>query len=500
VVIRRTLAVAIAFSLLPAWAAETPAATAPARNKVKLSQKAVAETVLKQGHKSQEANLTFLQQRFEMAKVFKDYDWSLEAEMGYEYDKLQQFSPRTVIGSSYKRWITKTTLKKPFATTGTLFQLDYGRTSQNSYYSTLASGDPLVPTGPTSLTQDLFTFTIEQKLLNNFFGYADRAKLRAAEETFKAQEVSRTDSLQTVVLDTIKAFWDAYVAKETFQEALSSRDRYKRLVGQIKQKASYGYAKPGELSQVQAEYEGQEQAVKKASTDYLAKEENLVTLLNLEPGTEVEFAVDQAIPPVPKLTPVEVEKLRLMRAQQFRANAARDQLSVSKSIAYPELNLVGKLYSSGYDETASASLSAATSGTHPKYYVGAKFVYSFGSNYQNEDILNKKVTHELEETTLARQKLEQMNLLSQAERSVQSNYAIVQSAIAQNDFRAKAAQELTRTYGQGRTPIKELIDAINNQFNTEVALSRAIGDYQIALNQWAAVRDELIPDDREERK
>jgi outer membrane protein TolC len=467
---------------------------------VKLSQKAVAETVLKQGHKSQEVNLTFLQQRFEMAKVFKDYDWTLNAEMGYQYDKTQQFSPRTIAGSSYKSWITTATLKKPFATTGTLFQLDYARLSQSAYYSTLVSAYPPIPTGPTSLTQDLFTFTIEQKLLNNFFGLADRAKLRAAEETFKAQEVSRTDSLQTVVLDTIKAYWDAYVAKETFKEALSSRDRYKKLVGQIKQKANYGYAKPGELSQVQAEYEGQEQAVKKASADYLAKEENLVTLLNLEPETEIEFEIENTVPPVPKLTPVEVERLRVMRAQRYRADSARDQLTASKSTAYPELNLVGKLYSSGYDETAGASLSSATSGTHPKYYVGAKFVYYFGSNYQNEDVLNKKVTRELEETKLARQKLEQMDVMSQAERSVQANYAIVQSAVAQNDFRVKAVQELTRTYGQGRTEIKVLIDAINNQFTTEVALSRAIGDYQIALNQWAAVRDELIPDDKGERK
>lgn len=494
-VIRRTRAVAIAFLFSSAWAADT----APARHKVKLSQKAVAETVLKQGHKSQEVNLTFLQQRFEMAKIFKDYDWTLSAEMGYEHDKLQQFNPRTIIGSSYKRWVTKTTLKKPFATTGTIFQLDYGRTSQNAYYSTLSSSDPLVPTGPTSLTQDLFTFTIEQKLLNNFFGLADRAKLRAAEETFKAEEVTRTDSLQTVVLDTIEAYWDAYVAKETFQEALASRDRYKRLVGQIKQKSSYGYAKPGELSQVQAEYEGQEQAVKKASTDYLAKEENLVTLLNLEPGTEIEFEVEHTVPPVPKLTPVEIDRLRIMRAQKLRVNSARDQLRAAKSVAYPELNLVGKLYSSGYDETASGSLSEATGGTHPKYYIGAKVVYNFGSNYQNEDILNKKVTRELEETKLARQKLEQMDAMSQVERAVQANYAIVQSAIAQNEFRVKAVQELTRTYGQGRTAIKELIDAINNQFNTEVTLSRAIGNYQIALNQWAAVRDELIPDDKGEK-
>lgn len=493
-VIRRTLAVAIAFLSSSAWSAEAPAA--PARHKVKLSQKTVAETVLKQGHKSQEVNLTFLQQRFEMAKVFKEYDWTIKAQMGYEHDKLQQFSPRTVLGSSYKRWVTETTLAKPFATTGTLFQLEYKRTSQNAYYSSLSSGDPLVPSGPTSLTQDLFTFTIEQKLLNNFFGLADRAKLRAAEETFKAQAVSRTDSLQTVVLDTIKAYWDAYVAKETFQEALSSRDRYKKLVSQVKQKAGYGYAKPGELSQVQAELEGQEQAVKKASIDYLAKEEALVTLLNLDPETEVEFEVEDTVPPVPKLNPVEIGRLRAMRAQKLRVDSARDQWTASKSIAYPELNLVGKLYSSGYDETASGSLSEATGGTHPKYYVGAKLVYNFGSNYQNEDILNKKITRELEETKLARQQLEQMDTLSQAERAVQANYAVVQSAIAQNSFRAKAAQELNRSYGQGRTPIKELIDAINNQFNTEVALSRAIGDYQIALNQWAAVRDELIPDDK----
>lgn len=490
---RRTLAVLVFILCASARAEDAPAR----RPNIKLSQKAVAETVLKQGYKSQEVNLTFLQQRFEMAKVFKEYDWNLTAEMGYQYDKLTQFSPRTIPGSSYKSWISSATLKKPFATTGTIFQLDYARLSQNAYYSTLVS---TTPPGPTALTQDLFTLTIEQKLLNNIFGFADRAKLRAAEETFKAQEVGRTDNLQTVVLDTIKAFWDAYVAKETFKEALASRDRYKRLVSQIKQKSSYGYAKPGELSQVQAEYEGQEQAVKKASTVYLAKEETLVTLLNLEPGTEIDFVVDESIPPVPKLNPVQIEKLRAIRAQKLRADSARNQLKASSSLAYPELNLVGKLYSSGFDETASGSLTEATSGTHPKYYVGAKFVYHFGSNYQNEDILNKRVTRDLEETKLARQKLEQADAMAQAERSVQANYTIVQSAMAQNDFRVRAVQELTRTYGQGRTEIKVLIDAINNQFNTEVALSRAIGDYQIALNQWAAVRDELIPDDKGESK
>ncbi len=489
--VKRSSLILLSLWMFNVLAAEGPT---PARNKVKLSQKAVAETVLKQGYKTEEVNLAFLQQRFELAKVVLGYDWSVSAETGYLVDKTEQFSPRTIIGSTYKSWQTKAQVIKPIATTGTIFQLDYLRLSQNASYSSLSSTFPPIPTGPNALTQDLFTFTIEQKLLNNSFGQADRAKLRAAEETFKAAEVGRTDSLQTVVLDTIRAYWDAYVAKQTFEEALSSRDRYKTLVGQIKRKTSLGYANPGELSQVQAEYEGQEQNVKKASTDYLAKEETLVTLLKLEPDTEIDFDVQEAVPPVPKLAAVNIERLRALRAQNLRADSARNQLRVANSIAYPEVNLVGQLFSSGYDETSSGSLSSATSGAHPKYYVGAKFVYKFGSNYQNEDILNKKSTVELEQTKMARQRLEQADALSQSERKVQANFAIAQSAILQNQFRIKAVQELTRTYGQGRTDIKLLIDAINNQFTTEVQMSRAIGDYQIALNEWAAARDELIPD------
>lgn len=54
--------------------------------------------------------------------------------------------------------------------------------------------------------------------------------------------------------------------------------------------------------------------------------------------------------------------------------------------------------------------------------------------------------------------------------------------------------ELNRSYTQGRTDIRNLIDAMNALNTTEVAHSRAVGDYFIALNEWAALRDELIKD------
>ncbi|MNL71977.1 hypothetical protein D3C87_1972140 [compost metagenome] len=70
------------------------------------------------------------------------------------------------------------------------------------------------------------------------------------------------------------------------------------------------------------------------------------------------------------------------------------------------------------------------------------------------------------------------------------------SSERQRGFRDRAAKELTKTYNQGRTDISILITALNNFFNSEVVYQSAIGKYHIALNEWAAVRDELIADER----
>jgi hypothetical protein len=41
---------------------------------------------------------------------------------------------------------------------------------------------------------------------------------------------------------------------------------------------------------------------------------------------------------------------------------------------------------------------------------------------------------------------------------------------------------------------------MNAFFDSEVQYVRAVGDYSIALNEWAALRDELIPDDNKDIK
>jgi outer membrane protein TolC len=471
---------------------------------VRLAQKDVAELVLKQGPKTAETNLAFLQGRLATADARKDFDWNVEADLGYDFNKGDAITggngvveaPFTPSGASYTSLVTVGKLSKKL-TTGTLLGVTYNHSNTRTKYDFVSA---TTPTGPLNNTGDVFGFTLEQSLFNNFFGRSDRAKIRAADETFDAASVRRADSLEQVVLDTLRAYWDAYTAKQTLKEALNSRERYKTLVQRVRRKSGYGYANPAELTQVQAEYEGQEQSVKNDSADYLTKVEALNTLLNLPPDTEIDFAVDEEVPPVPKLNPVDVEELRPVRAQKLNVQSATDSLVSARSTSYPTVNLVGNLTTSGYDQNAGTSLATATAGSHPEYYAGVKVAYNFGSDDQAETIVNRKATKELQETVLARTRMETADTIAQAERNTQAKYAVVQSAKRQKEFREKAVKELTSSYGQGRTDIRILIDAFNDQLNTEIALARAIGDYQIALNQWAAARDELIPDGKKGEK
>ncbi len=463
------------------------------RKVVRLSQKDVAEIVLRQGPASKETNLQYIQNRLAPAQVLSNYDWNLNVNSGYLLNKTQSFSPLMPTNSKYETYQTDITLQKPIATTGTILGVEAHRLSQRA---------DVIPGSTTQTilanqTQDIYGLTFEQPLLANFFGQADRASVRAAYTTYDANEVLRANALEDLTLDTIRQFWDTYVAQENFKEALASRDRYKKLLDSVRRKTSLGYSVPGDLSQTEAQYEAQEQKVKTSSLDYLARLEKLLTSLKMDSNTEIEFVVTEALPPIPKVAPVNPENLRIVRSQKLKVEAATDELTASRSKRFPTVNFVGKVYTSGADETSEGSYAAAASGSHPEYYLGLRVAYKFGSDFQTEDIINKKATKELEETRLARETAEVHDNLAQAERKVQATYAVAQSAQRQKEYFDRAVQELNRTYAQGRTDIKTLTDVMNSYFTAEIQLSRSVGDYQIALNELAASRDELIAEVQE---
>jgi outer membrane protein TolC len=462
--------------------------SAPALGKatITLSQKDVAERILKDGYKAKEINLTSQLTRLDLAKALSTYDLTFTNETYLQTSKYESFQANQNLED--QTWKSSTTLSKPF-TSGTKLDFEYTRTTLSS---TFALGTTHI--FPAEQTQDLMGVTLTQSIWRNFFGAADRATVQSAEDSEKASELTRAVDLQNLVLDAIRAFWTAYVAQENFQESLNSRTRYEKLAEVVRKKQGLGYSNPGELSQILAELEGRNQNAKTASNDYLAAIANLSTLLKLPPDSEVQFVVEKQIPPIPNLVEKDIRYLRAVRAQQLKANSAKESSNAADWNNHPDLSLVGKYYAAGLEASANDSLAEMSSGAHPQYYMGFKFTVPFGSDLQGETALNARLKSEIELTKLNRTVLETKDSQLTLLRKVQASYAIAQSTQRQRELREKAAQELQRSYAQGRTEISILIQAINNFFAAEVAYSKAVGDYMTALNEWAALRDELIPE------
>lgn len=454
---------------------------------LKLSQRDVAELILKQGPRTKEVTFLYDQYRYNLYKTYSLTDWKLLIESGYQYDRTESLASQG--DYKYERYLTTASLSKQLLT-GTLLSANVGRTSQKT--------NVISAVIPAQSDYNVWGVGLEQSIWGNAFGYGDRATFDQAEYTYKSTVILRTNELQNVVLDSLRQFWNTYVAQESFRQALASRERYEKLVTAVRRKTSLGYSAPGELSQVQAEYESRVQSVKSASSNYLAYLDGLITQLSLPPGTEIEFVVPKDVPVVPKLTGKPIDDLRIIRSQELAVKAANEGVTAANSREKPILNLVGRMGATGVEDTSSAAYAELASNTHPQYYAGVKLQYNFGSGVLSEDIRARKAAALLEQTKLERTRNEVRDNVANAERRVGATYAIAASSIQQREFRQKAAAELNRTYTQGRTDISTLIIAMNNAFDTEVSTVRALGDYYIALNAWAAARDELIPDQKED--
>lgn len=490
-----SLIASAAMAETPAPTAEsaTTATAAPAlASRVKLSHKEIPAMVLEKSDRTREMNLLSEFPRLTLAATMSTFDWIMQAQTGFEKNRFESLSG---YGNIEDQILSSTVSLQKMWITGTLTSVDWNRKSYRTQYSPLSPG---FSTQPAEQTQDIFGLRLEQSLWGNSFGYSSRRKVKAAGLDFSAATVTRAKNLQNLVLLGLSNFWLSYISQENVKQAIRSVDRYERLVATVRRKSSFGYSAPGELNQAQAELEMKKQLLKANSQKFLNENENLLLFLGLNTSQEIEFVTDVQVTAPPRLPPIEITNLRAYKAQAMTLESANLRKEASVSDSNPNLSLVGQVFGSGLEEKASESMGEALSGSRPKYYVGIKFETSFGSGYQAEDRINKTVSAELEKIRLDRLKQQiEIDLLN-AERDAKVKYANVLSTSEQLALRIKAMNEIDKAYTQGRVDIKNVIDAMNSLFDIEVAHGLAIGTYQIALAEWASIRDELIPDQKTE--
>lgn len=456
---------------------------------VKVNPQFVVNRILSESRQSRTIDLTEQSSEGEYYSNFAQYDWLLTGSSSYEDTKYLYLSGSGNLQDKTAIWSVGMSKRIP---TGTTVGVTFSRTLQNSTYRSSSSSSSL--SRGSYAVYDVGELTITQDLLGNFFGIAERKIARAAEQNLEVAALTRKESQETLVLDALKLFWDSYVSKESLREAISQRDKYENLVKEVESKSRLGFSNPGDLPKAKASLGAQVRNVKNASFTYLENLDKLVTTMRLpESDKDIKFEVKEELPPLPTMVMPKVSDLRSVVMKEIKYdNAELNKRATDIAADWPDLKLIGVAGSTGLDASASKAFANMISSSNQKYSIELNLTYRFFSNKSRADKSTAGVKYEQAFNDLLKQREEERRVVSTAMEKVRLTYAAAVSAMEETNHWDRAVREQEKTYKQGRVDFSQLIQDYNSYFASRATRIRAIGDYQIALHEYAAAVDILV--------
>lgn len=460
----------------------------PAANALQLSPQDVVDIALKQGLDVRTSELQAQQAEGAAERQRGLYDMILKIYPTYEYNEAL-----TLTGTgnpSDKTFTLLASLQKRFST-GTTVTVDYNGISQESVLSSFTSN-----LRRPNAALNAVTLSIRQALWANIFGEGDRAFLETLDGQVLAARLQREETLEEAVLTSLNLFWNAYVAETKLRENTAARQKYEELVKAVRRKAGYNLSTPGELPRLEAEFEAADKNVKLSSAAFLSSLDTLRTNLQVDPKEPISFKASTSeaadIPAIPKLVSVDMTKLRPVLISKISLeNSERNKTSV-ESNNRPRLDLVGRARSTGVDESQDTAFSKMTSASKPYYSVGVELEWPLDSSLFRGTRAEANAAYGISQNNFKLAQDRVRDAMIAAERNAVANRDNALSAIEIVAKRGRVVRELETSYRQGRTPLVELIRAFNDLFTAQQDRAQAVGNYMITLNQWAAVRDELV--------
>jgi outer membrane protein TolC len=455
---------------------------------LQLTPQDVVDLALKQGPDVRSSELTAQQSEGNAEKQRGAYDIILKLSPLYEYNEALTL---TGTGNPNDKTLTLLgSIQKKFSS-GTSLTLDYNGISQESVLSSFTSN-----LRRPNAALNALTLTLRQALLQNVFGESDRALLGQLDAQVTIAKLQREESLEEAILNSLSLYWNAYVAETQLRENTAARQKYEELVKAVRRKAGYNLSTPGELPRLEAEFEAADKNVKLSSATFLQSLDTLRTNLQVDPKEPITFKQSTTemadIPAIPKLSTIDQARLRPVLISKIQMeNAERGKIS-AMSLGRPRLDLVAKARSTGVDESADLAFSKMTSASKPYYALGLELEWNLDSSLYRGTRAEAEAGYQLTQIQFKLAQDQIRDSIANAERTAVANRDSALSSIEIVLKRSRVVKELEGAYRQGRTPLVELIRAFNDLFAAQQERARAVGNYMISLNQWAAVRDELV--------
>ncbi|NCU32083.1 MAG: TolC family protein, partial [Candidatus Moranbacteria bacterium] len=306
------------------------------------------------------------------------YDTILRAEIGYRNNQLAQasaLSPAKAINNSYDLGITKT------FPTGTTFDLDL-----------INDRDAVDSPFTESLVHDsLAQVTIVQDLGKNFFGLADRGRVRLALLDIESVEFTSLEKIQDSLGDVQSSYWKLVQFKKALEVQKEILELAKKLWEFNQERFEDKRIESGDLFASEANYFQQLSQALVAQDTYDQAHNRLKLSLNI-----AEDAV-QLNPTDSLFLPDSDEEagLSLQNAFRYRPDYQRQkkvldirklQLEINKNLIWPEINVKASFARNGLGDHFHQAQQRIIDQDNPEWYVGFEVSIPLENSQARSDV------------------------------------------------------------------------------------------------------------------
>ncbi|MBX7057776.1 MAG: TolC family protein [Leptospirales bacterium] len=425
-------------------------------------------------------------------------------EAGYQsQDTINRRTPGYLsTGSEFSTDIVYARLKTLFVT-GTYFELGASDTRFESNRNsgtvldqiTGGGGDPLRPSRP--LHTGALTFVLQQELLRNSFGYAQRRLNDIYRNRAQIDRETLQYDLTRLVVQTLVNYWSLSIAEENLRTADELLRNTRNIRTITAQKRNIGLAEAFEVNQWNALVAGAELRLDQARLERNNKRRELLRNLNLDPELELSGATQLPSNP-PQEMSVDADLLQAyntrpdFRSIRLQMENARRAAEIADNQLLPSVSVGGSYSSRDYGRHAQTSWNEVSNGRYPDYSVQFKVEYPLWNESAEVDVRNAHIS--LRQLSLQEEELRRQihDEVLQGQEAIRTAYSGLQKARLAVEETNRFYQGLVARYRQGRftaVAVKEALDALvqARQGGTE-----ALINYNISLLRYELTRNTVF--------
>ena len=442
----------------------------------------VIQTALKQSYDSK--IIESQKQSNELIKIPTLAEYDLKAIAKAQFPKDITSSNKDFSDYSYilqKKW-----------TTGSQMRVVYCHSYGISYCGSpfVGSFTPPSLTTPSSFYTSKASFQLEQNLLRNFLGREDRLKIKSTQAQYKSAQLKQKEDIKQLILLAAKNFWDSYTAYTNWKQAQKQTKYYKKLTQLTRRKKNLGHIVPGEIPQIQSQYERALNLQNTSHTQWINSSVALQSFLQTK-SSQFYFKNPKPIPK-PSFKNFNLDLLNAVQIAKKNQESLSSKIQINKYYFVPYLKFKAQLDYSGQD--ARGKKEAFEKLKENRFYtMGLDFVYPIPTTKSGiRAFRNIKYKEKEYELNFLQTKDKIKNQIKMLWNTVQSTLSAMKTAHRISQLQNKALIEIQKSYEQGRLSINDLISAQDRKLQMELEKVKSQKEYDLSAIRYLSITDQLI--------